>query len=145
MRRSRGIPAEELAGELAALRAEVTRTINNYLGVHGLTQSELAERMGVTAGRVSQILAGDENLTLRTLATVAAAVGAHFEVALRRDDEPEDESGHPGWVLAEETQPAAAGLDRNGWPMYEAVGGNFRPEVHVAESRYVESLQVGRM
>jgi hypothetical protein len=40
---------------------------------------------------VSQILSGDENLTLRTLSSVAAALGAEIELALRAlDGDPID-------------------------------------------------------
>jgi transcriptional regulator with XRE-family HTH domain len=145
MRRSRGIPAEELAGALTSLRAEVTRTINSYLGTRGLTQSELAEQMGVTPGRVSQILAGDENLTLRTLATVAAALGARFEVALQRDEPQADVPIRPAEKVNKQPQPAAdvAGAGRQ--LEYASVASDFPPELYVAESRYVESLQVGAM
>jgi hypothetical protein len=44
--------------------------------------------------RVSQILSGDENLTLRTLSAVVEALGAEFDVSLHpidgRDDIGED-------------------------------------------------------
>jgi DNA-binding CsgD family transcriptional regulator/transcriptional regulator with XRE-family HTH domain len=52
-----------------------------------VSQAELARRMGVTEGRVSQILSGDQSLTLRTLAKVSAALDASFEVRLVRHDE----------------------------------------------------------
>jgi transcriptional regulator with XRE-family HTH domain len=42
--------------------------------------------MGVSPGRVSQILSGDENLTLRTLSSVAAALGAEVVVILHAID-----------------------------------------------------------
>jgi DNA-binding phage protein len=42
--------------------------------------------MGVSPGRVSQILSGDENLTLRTLSSVVTALGAEFEVNLHAVD-----------------------------------------------------------
>jgi transcriptional regulator with XRE-family HTH domain len=42
--------------------------------------------MGVSPGRVSQILSGDENLTLRTLSSVAAALGAEIELAMHAID-----------------------------------------------------------
>ena len=49
----------------------------------GLTRSELAKRLRVSRPRISQILAGDENLTLRTLVGVATALESklwvHFE------------------------------------------------------------------
>jgi hypothetical protein len=44
--------------------------------------------MGVSPGRVSQILSGDENLTLRTISGVLAALGAELEVTLHPVDGP---------------------------------------------------------
>ncbi|MEJ3745168.1 helix-turn-helix transcriptional regulator [Actinomycetes bacterium KLBMP 9797] len=54
-----------------------------YMREHKVTRSELAQSMGVSPGRVSQILSGDENLTLRTLGSVIDALGADIEVTLR--------------------------------------------------------------
>ena len=48
----------------------------------GLTRADLAARMGVSPGRVSQILGGGENLTLRTLAALSTALDARFDIAL---------------------------------------------------------------
>ena len=48
-----------------------------------LTRVDLAGRMGVSPGRVSQILSGGENLTLRTLAGVASALDARFDFELK--------------------------------------------------------------
>ena len=49
----------------------------------GITRSELAKRLHVSRPRISQILAGDENLTLRTLVGVAVALESklwvHFD------------------------------------------------------------------
>jgi transcriptional regulator with XRE-family HTH domain len=53
-----------------------------YMRQHKVTRAELAQSMGVSPGRVSQILSGEENLTLRTLSSVVSALGARFEVAL---------------------------------------------------------------
>lgn len=50
----------------------------------GVTRSQMAERRGVSEPRVTQILAGDENLTLRTLATVANALDARPRVTFER-------------------------------------------------------------
>jgi DNA-binding XRE family transcriptional regulator len=47
-----------------------------------ISQSELAERLGVSRGRMSQILSGDQNMTLRTLASVASALDAMASVRL---------------------------------------------------------------
>jgi transcriptional regulator with XRE-family HTH domain len=50
-----------------------------YLGVN---RAELARAMDVSPGRVSQILSGDDNITLRTLASVCVALDSHLEVKL---------------------------------------------------------------
>ena len=46
----------------------------------GITRSELAKRLHVSRPRISQILAGDENLTLRTLVGVAVALESNLQV-----------------------------------------------------------------
>jgi transcriptional regulator with XRE-family HTH domain len=68
--------------ELERLPRDMTTAITWYMKERGITKRELANRLDVTPGRVSQILSGDENLTLRTLATMAAALDAHFQVGL---------------------------------------------------------------
>jgi len=57
-----------------------------FMAEHKVTRADLAQAMGVSPGRVSQILSGDENLTLRTLSAVAAALGAELEVSLHLVD-----------------------------------------------------------
>lgn len=57
-----------------------------YMSENKISRADLAQSMGVSPGRVSQILSGDENLTLRTLSSVAAALGAEVEVVLRAID-----------------------------------------------------------
>jgi DNA-binding Xre family transcriptional regulator len=76
------VSTDDVEYELARLPRDVTTAITWYMKEHQLTKSELARRLGVTPGRVSQILSGDENLTLRTLATVCAALDAHLTVDL---------------------------------------------------------------
>lgn len=71
---------------------EVTDTIEGYLQSTGITQRELARRLEVTEGRVSQILSGTGNLTLRTLADVAWALGLRFELD---PIAPRDRTGTP--------------------------------------------------
>jgi transcriptional regulator with XRE-family HTH domain len=57
-----------------------------FMSQHKISRADLAHSMGVSPGRVSQILSGDENLTLRTLSSVAAALGAEVEVILHAID-----------------------------------------------------------
>jgi antitoxin component HigA of HigAB toxin-antitoxin module len=81
-----------------ALRAEelqlaATCALSEELERQGLTKAALAERMGRTRGDITQILSGNRNLTLRTLAEVAEALGCQVELALvpqRR------KAAHPG-------------------------------------------------
>jgi transcriptional regulator with XRE-family HTH domain len=68
--------------ELLALVTRLTNDITWYMRERGLTRADLAARMGVSPGRVSQILGGGENLTLRTLAALSTALDARFDVAL---------------------------------------------------------------
>jgi transcriptional regulator with XRE-family HTH domain len=74
--------------ELARLPRDITTAITWFMKENGVTKSELARRLKLTPGRVSQILSGDENLTLRTLAMVCAALGAHFEMDLVANGRP---------------------------------------------------------
>jgi len=69
--------------ELSQMITQVTNEINWRMRQHKLTRAELASHMDVSPGRVSQILSGGENLTLRTLAGLAVALDSRFEIALR--------------------------------------------------------------
>src|SRR5215469_6613165 len=68
--------------ELSQLITRLTNEINWYLHERNLTRADLASRMGVSPGRVSQVLSGGENLTLRTLASLATALGTQFDLTL---------------------------------------------------------------
>jgi transcriptional regulator with XRE-family HTH domain len=57
-----------------------------FMSQHKISRADLAQSMGVSPGRVSQILSGDENLTVRTLSSVAAALGAEVEMILHAID-----------------------------------------------------------
>lgn len=87
------------------LVGEATDTIAGLLESLGLSQRVLADRLGVTPGRISQILSGKENLTLRSLGALGWALGVRFElhpVAMA------DRAGTP----AGNDPPAPAWLDR---------------------------------
>jgi transcriptional regulator with XRE-family HTH domain len=68
--------------EMLALVTQLTNEINWLMRERGLTRADLAARMGVSPGRVSQILGGGENLTLRTLAALSTALDARFDIQL---------------------------------------------------------------
>lgn len=84
------------SGDLAHL---IINEITWYMREHKVSRAELAQAMRVSPGRVSQVLSGDENLTLRTLSGVLAALGAHVDFSLRPSAEPADlfdSFEHPG-------------------------------------------------
>ncbi|MFI6290224.1 helix-turn-helix domain-containing protein [Nonomuraea sp. NPDC050790] len=68
--------------DTSPLAQEVVDEITWYMREHKITRADLAASMGVSAGRVSQILSGDENLTLRTLGSVVTALGASLDFTL---------------------------------------------------------------
>ncbi len=68
--------------EMHGLVTQLTNGITFHMRERGITRADLAARMGVSPGRVSQILGGGENLTLRTLAALASALDARFDFEL---------------------------------------------------------------
>jgi transcriptional regulator with XRE-family HTH domain len=84
-----GVPSGRQATEqrinddLTDLVTQVTNEIDWLMRENKISRADLAARMGVSPGRVSQVLSGGENLTLRTLASLGAALDAHFEVELQ--------------------------------------------------------------
>jgi transcriptional regulator with XRE-family HTH domain len=90
--------------ELARLVTQLTNEITVHLREHGLTRAELASRMGVSPGRISQVLSGGENLTLRTLAALSTALDAQFDVQLT-SVKPESDAGS-GPALAGSGEPS---------------------------------------
>jgi transcriptional regulator with XRE-family HTH domain len=61
---------------------EVTEALGDALRSARVSKTELAERLGRSKSFVSQVLGGGRNLTLRTLADVADALGCRVRVLL---------------------------------------------------------------
>src|ERR1700747_3600966 len=64
-----------LGASTPALVHAIVDEVTWYMSENKISRADLAQSMGVSPGRVSQILSGDENLTLRTLSSVVAALG----------------------------------------------------------------------
>ncbi|MER6735946.1 helix-turn-helix domain-containing protein [Streptomyces puniciscabiei] len=73
---------DESRTELAAagVARQATASLAGVLAGMGKSRSDLAKAMGVSPGRVSQIMSGDANLTVRTLAAVAEALDADVQI-----------------------------------------------------------------
>ena len=85
------------------LVGEATDTLAGLIESLGISQRELAERLGVSPGRVSQILSGSENLTLRSLAALGWALGFRFglspvPMADRAGTPAVDDPPAPSWL-----------------------------------------------
>ena len=93
---SRGDGDSEAGFESEASGTDLVRAfvdeITWYMSEHKVSRADLAQSMAVSPGRVSQILSGEDNLTLRTLSAVMDALGARFEISLH----PLDETGPLG-------------------------------------------------
>lgn len=92
------------------LFGESTDTIEALLESLGLSQRELADRLGVSEGRVSQLLSGRQNLTLRTLGALGWALGVRFELnpvpmADRAGTPAESDPPAPAWLSQLRRQP----------------------------------------
>ncbi len=59
---------------------EMTETLSRMLEREKITKTELARRLGKTKAFVGQILSGDTNLTLRTIADVTDALGYRLKL-----------------------------------------------------------------
>lgn len=68
--------------ELAAARAEVrvAGLLRRAFEASAMSQRDLAERVGVTEGRVSQVLNSEGNLRVTTIARYLRALGYSFEL-----------------------------------------------------------------
>jgi len=99
----------QIDDEMHALVTQLTNEINWYLRERDLTRADLAAQMGVSPGRVSQILGGGENLTLRTLAALSRALEAHFDIGL---SPAKNGDGHTGPDPAQ-AEAGAAGNHRS--------------------------------
>jgi transcriptional regulator with XRE-family HTH domain len=82
-RGARSAGPENDLDEASDLARVFVNEITWYMSEHKVSRAELATSMGVSAGRVSQILSGEENLTLRTLSGVVRALRAEADFTLR--------------------------------------------------------------
>lgn len=76
---------------------DVTEAIWAELDRQGITKAELAARLGKSKAYVTQLLNGSRNMTLRTLADIAFALGVEARFVLC-DEEWSDN----GWVDSSE-------------------------------------------
>lgn len=76
---------EGLADELKSVG--VAADLSLLLQHAGVSRAGLARRLGWSRARVTQVLSGQENLTVQTLAAVAGALGYTFDLSFRQPHE----------------------------------------------------------
>ncbi|NJN48324.1 MAG: helix-turn-helix transcriptional regulator [Candidatus Competibacteraceae bacterium] len=64
---------------------DVTENIWSFLEANGLSKSELAQKLGVSRSYVTQILNGNRNMTLRTLADIGYVLKKTIDVSFKDD------------------------------------------------------------
>jgi plasmid maintenance system antidote protein VapI len=84
-------PDVRRAFEEELLLGQVRKGIRKRLEELNLPRRELAQRLRVSEGRISQMLSGGENLTLKSLAGLALALNARFDLTLQDLDQAEHE------------------------------------------------------
>jgi predicted XRE-type DNA-binding protein len=76
-----------------SLSNQITDAIQGRMKRASITQSQMARLLGVSEGRVSQILTGSPNMTLQTIAQLLAAVEGDIEITVfDRDRAPGERS-----------------------------------------------------
>jgi len=78
-RRKKNLDDERLLDQ-ERLILHATETIVGLLVEQSVSRRELANRLGKSKGFVSQLLSGERNMTLRTLADLGHALGFRFAV-----------------------------------------------------------------
>lgn len=73
-------PAYRTEWERARLAHEVAMRVIRYRIDNGLTQSELAERVGMRQPHVARLEAGDHEPSLATLARLSRSMGLEFHI-----------------------------------------------------------------
>jgi transcriptional regulator with XRE-family HTH domain len=108
-------PSPRLIYERELLFGEAIETVAALLESQGISQRELAERMGRSEARVSRILNGGENTTLKTIADLGYALGIRFTCvpipfADRSGTPAADDPPAPAWIARQRRSRAGSPL-----------------------------------
>mgnify|MGYP000309578331 CR=1 FL=1 len=108
------------------IQNEIYRQVSEYLEKEGISQTELAERLGVTKGYVSQIMKGEFNYTLKKLIELSLAVGKVPVIDFKQAD-----------VFITEDRRS---FDTLYIPMYPAYSGNSKTLSIASKSNFETTL-----
>ena len=77
-------PAARAGYEKASLAYELGRQVRAQREAHGLSQRELAERMGTTQSVIARLEAGGSKPSISTLERVARALGSSLDIRFQK-------------------------------------------------------------
>lgn len=69
-------------GQYARVVVDFLQQVNVQMLAQGVSNAELARRMGTSAAYVSRLFRGNANLSVQTMVKLAQAVGAQLQVGL---------------------------------------------------------------
>jgi transcriptional regulator with XRE-family HTH domain len=75
--------------ETERLFLELTESFVRTMAAKNIRRAELARRMEVDRAVVTRVMAGDRNVTLRTLVSVATSLGCRLKIEI--EEEPEQQ------------------------------------------------------
>jgi transcriptional regulator with XRE-family HTH domain len=78
---------------LSRLAFNFVAQLDKKMKSSSMTQAELAAKLGVTEGRVSQVLNNESNPTLETIVKYARAMGLKPSIIAYEDDDPNNYKG----------------------------------------------------
>lgn len=73
--------------EFDLLAIEIGERIVERMERLQMNRTELASKIGVSKARISQVLGGQDNLTLKSLVAVATGLGSRVEVRLKSKEQ----------------------------------------------------------
>ena len=84
---------ENINNFLSRIRFDFITQLERKMESIPLTQVELAKKLGVTEGSVSQILNNPSNLTLKTIVNYARTLGLKVSIVAYDDNDPDNNRG----------------------------------------------------
>jgi len=78
---------------LFRIGADFIAQLEKKMELHNTTQDRLAESLGITKGRVSQIINYPGNITLANIIKFARTLGMKVSIVAYEDDDPENKRG----------------------------------------------------
>jgi len=131
----------DVAGFRSHLAHDCMDQVQHVMEEVGLTQRALAQRLGLTEGRVSQLLNAPGNLTLDKLVQISFAVDRKLGLLLYDDDDPKHGKGPVFGEVFRRTW-ELAGKPHTGWDLEELELKHTKSERHQLSRHWFESLEL---